>query len=121
MWKLITPLCFDGVNKKKQGTTFSGSLHLLESASFTLWNSAAEVPAYLINKSFIDAFVKSHRLTAVIDWHYRFVLSWEVSISMDGKDRAMDNIFIERLWPSLKYEEIYTKEYSSVAELKRAL
>jgi len=108
-------------------------------------------------------------LTAVMDWHSRFVLSWEVSlsmdaefcvsalerslrlygkpeifntdqgsqytsheftgvlkeqnikISMDGKGRAMDNIFIERLWRSLKYEEIYLKEYDSVAALKTAL
>lgn len=108
-------------------------------------------------------------LTAVMDWHSRYVLSWEVSvtmdeafcvnalnsairrhgvpdifntdqgaqytgkaftgvlkehsikISMDGKGRAMDNIFIERLWRSVKYEEIYTKEYSSVTELIRAL
>lgn len=108
-------------------------------------------------------------LTAVMDWHSRFVLSWEVSlsmdaefcvsalerslrlygkpeifntdqgsqytsheftgvlkeqnikISMDGKGRAMDNIFIECLWRSLKYEGIYLKEYDSVAALKTAL
>ncbi len=94
-------------------------------------------------------------LTAVMDWHSRYVLSWELSISMDnefcissleralrchgtpyifntdqgsqytsheftqvlkdkdikismdGKGRCMDNIFIERLWRSVKYEEIY--------------
>ncbi len=40
---------------------------------------------------------------------------------MDGKGRAMDNIFIERLLRSVKYEEIYTKEYSSVKELVKAL
>ena len=108
-------------------------------------------------------------LTAVMDWYSRFVLSWEVSItmdtefcvsalerslrlygspeifntdqgsqytskeftgilhdhgvkiSMDGKGRAMDNIMIERLWRSVKYEEIYLKEYKSVSELKAAL
>ncbi len=108
-------------------------------------------------------------LTAVMDWHSRFVLSWEVSvtmdtefcvsalerslrlygtpeifntdqgaqytsneftgilhdhgvkISMDGKGRAMDNIFIERLWRTVKYEEIYLKEYKTVSELKTAL
>ncbi len=108
-------------------------------------------------------------LTAVMDWYSRFVLSWEVSvsmdsefcvsalerslrlygkpkifntdqgsqytsneftgilrdhnikISMDGKGRAMDNIFIERLWRTVKYEEIYLKEYQSVVELKAAL
>ena len=108
-------------------------------------------------------------LTAVMDWYSRYVLSWEVSvtmdddfcvnalksairrhgkteifntdqgaqytgkeftgvlkehsikISMDGKGRAMDNIFIERLWRSVKYEEVYTKDYSSVMELNREL
>ncbi len=108
-------------------------------------------------------------LTAIMDWHSRYVLSWEVSvtmdssfcvtalesalrrhskpeifntdqgaqytsndftstlldndiqISMDGKGRAMDNIFIERLWRSVKYEEIYIKEYSSVQELIKSL
>jgi putative transposase len=108
-------------------------------------------------------------LTAVMDWHSRFVLSWEVSItmdddfcvsalqsairrhgkpeifntdqgvqytgktftsvlkendiriSMDGKGRWMDNVFIERLWRSVKYEEIYIKEYNSVTELVQSL
>ena len=108
-------------------------------------------------------------LTAVMDWHSRYVLSWELSvsmesnfcvsaleqalrrngtpdifntdqgaqytsneftgtlkdndikISMDGKGRFTDNIFIERLWRSVKYEEIYTKEYKSVDELRKAL
>lgn len=108
-------------------------------------------------------------LTAVMDWHSRYVLSWEVSvtmeedfcvsalesalrrhgqpeifntdqgaqytgeaftgtlqragirISMDGKGRATDNIMIERLWRSVKYEEIYLKEYASVSELIQAL
>lgn len=104
-------------------------------------------------------------LTAVMDWYSRYVLSWEVSvtiddsfcvsaleralrcnswpdifntdqgsqytsasftgvlkdhdidISMDGKGRAMDNIMIERLWRSLKYEDIYLKDYETVGEL----
>jgi putative transposase len=108
-------------------------------------------------------------LTAVMDWYSRFVLSWEISvcmdgefcvsaletaarrygkpdifntdqgsqytsrdftgtlqkldvkISMDGKGRAMDNIFIERLWRSVKYEEVYPKEYRSVEELRKSL
>ena len=34
-----------------------------------------------------------------------------VQISMDGKGRALDNIFIERLWRSVKYEEVYVTEY----------
>jgi len=115
------------------------------------------------------SIVKFVYLTAVMDWYSRFVLSWEVSvsmetelcvsaperslriyrapeifntdqeaqytskeftgtlkdhevkISMDGKGRAIDNIMIERLWRTVKYEEIYLKEYESVRELKRAL
>ena len=98
-------------------------------------------------------------LTAVIDWFSRYVLSWElsnsmqshfcvvaleramsqgvqpqifntdqgsqftskeftdllqsrdISISMDGKGRALDNVFIERLWWTVKYEDIYPKDY----------
>ena len=102
-------------------------------------------------------------LTAVIDWYSRYVLSWQVSntldvhfclealeaslaqgtpeifntdqgsqftsiafterllrggiqISQDGRGRALDNIFVERLWRSLKYEEVYLKSYRSVSE-----
>lgn len=108
-------------------------------------------------------------LVAIMDWHSRKVLSWEVSpsmddsfcvsaleralrlypapeifnsdqgsqftskdftgvlkdagvtISMDGKGRCMDNIFIERLWRSVKYEEVYLKDYESVDELRESL
>ena len=108
-------------------------------------------------------------LTVVMDWYSRYVLSWEVSvtmeehfcvnalesalrrherpqifntdqgsqytgkaftgvlknynitISMDGKGRAMDNIMVERLWRSVKYEKVYLREYLSVAELIEAL
>ena len=103
-------------------------------------------------------------LVAIIDWFSRFVLSWEVSItlesnfcvaaldwalqlarpdifntdqgaqftsqdftgrllaqqiqiSMDGRGRALDNIFVERLWRTVKYEDIYLKEYRTIAEL----
>ena len=40
-----------------------------------------------------------------------------VTISMDGRGRAFDNIFVERLWRSLKYEDIYLKGYSGMADL----
>jgi len=108
-------------------------------------------------------------LTAVIDWHSRFVLSWKVSttlegrfcrealleaiekygvpeifnsdqgvqftdkkftdilesreikISMDGRGRALDNIYIERLWRTVKYEEIFLKSYNSVKDLRKEL
>lgn len=107
-------------------------------------------------------------LTAVIDWYSRYVLSWELSntmdylscrdaltsalthsepvifntdqgsqftckeftqvlldrqilISMDGRGRALDNVFIERLWRSVKYENIYLNDYQSVRELYTGL
>ena len=44
-----------------------------------------------------------------------------IEISMDGKDRALDNIRIERLWRSLKYEDIYLKRYETMKELKEGV
>jgi len=107
-------------------------------------------------------------LVAVIDWYSRFVLSWQlsisleadfciealkdaltqgkcdifntdqgsqftsqawintlkahhISISMDGRGRYLDNIFVERLWRSVKQECVYLHEFTSVAEVKKAL
>ena len=45
----------------------------------------------------------------------------EIQISMDGRGRALDNIFIERLWRSVKYEDIYLKDYAAVSELEAGL
>ena len=44
-----------------------------------------------------------------------------IKISMDGKGRWMDNVFIERLWRSLKYEEVYLTAYDSVAQAKQGI
>lgn len=44
-----------------------------------------------------------------------------VLISMDGKGRYLDNIFIERLWRSLKYENIYIQAYASVPDARRGI
>jgi putative transposase len=107
-------------------------------------------------------------LVAVIDWYSRFVLTWQLSntldgqfclealrlalrqgqpeifntdqgvqftandftgelkaanirISMDGRGRAFDNIFVERLWRSVKYEDLYIKEYPIVPALEGGL
>jgi len=107
-------------------------------------------------------------LVAVLDWHSRYVLSWELSntldsafcvsaleaalrrgqpeifntdqgsqftsqaftgvlaaagiaISMDGRGRALDNVFIERLWRTVKYENIYLRGYETAAELELGL
>ena len=107
-------------------------------------------------------------LVAVIDWYSRYVLSWQlsntldgyfcvaaleealergrpdifntdqgcqftalgftsrlegagISVSMDGRGRALDNIFIERLWRSVKYEDIYLQSYEDVPSLDGGL
>jgi len=107
-------------------------------------------------------------LTAIMDWFSRYVLSWEISItletefclvaldralgtakpeifnsdqgsqftsddftkrlkkevieiSMDGRGRVFDNIFIERLWRSVKYEEVYLNDYQEIREAKDRL
>ncbi len=44
--------------------------------------------------------------------------SKEIRISMDGKGRALDNIIVERFWRSLKYEEVYLKEYETLTECR---
>jgi putative transposase len=49
------------------------------------------------------------------------LLQHQVAISMDGRGRAMDNVFIERLWRSLKYEEIYLKDHATGADLCNGL
>jgi putative transposase len=107
-------------------------------------------------------------LVAIMDWHSRYVLAWDISItldagfcietlkralqfsqpeimntdqgvqftsaayigvleekaiqiSMDGRGRAFDNIFVERLWRSVKYEEVYLHQYATVSEARRRL
>jgi putative transposase len=44
-----------------------------------------------------------------------------VQISMDGKGRAMDNIFVERLWRTVKYEEVYLRDYASPRQARQGL
>jgi len=56
----------------------------------------------------------SHEFTKVL-------LESQITISMDGRGRAFDNIFVERLWRRVKYEDLYPKGYGSVAELEAGL
>jgi putative transposase len=44
-----------------------------------------------------------------------------IAISMDGRGRAFDNIFVERLWRSVKHEEVYLKDYGLVEDARRGL
>ena len=45
----------------------------------------------------------------------------EIQISMDGRGRALDNVFVERLWRTVKYEEVYLREYTTVREAQQGL
>jgi len=56
----------------------------------------------------------SEQFTGVLKGH-------SVKISMDGKGRWIDNVFIERLWRSVKYEEVYLKSYESMTEARESL
>jgi putative transposase len=56
----------------------------------------------------------SEGFTGLLDAH-------GIAISMDGRGRWMDNVFIERLWRSVKYEEVYLKAYESIPEARREL
>ena len=49
------------------------------------------------------------------------LLDANVNISMDGKGRAIDNVFTERLWRTIKYEEVYLNEYTSPKEARRRI
>ena len=55
-----------------------------------------------------EAFIKELRVAAI-------------QISMDGKGRCIDNVFVERLWRSLKYEEVYLHAYESITEARAAI
>ena len=54
------------------------------------------------------------------DW-VNFLREWNIKISMTGKGRCKDNIYIERFWRSFKCEEFYLNEYGSVKELREAI
>ena len=48
-------------------------------------------------------------------------LNNDIKISMDGKGRWVDNVFVERLWRSVKYEEVYLKAYDTVGDARQSL
>jgi putative transposase len=49
------------------------------------------------------------------------ILSRNIRFSMDGRGRALDNVFVERLWRSVKYENVYLQDYQSVPEARTGL
>ena len=56
----------------------------------------------------------SPRYTDLLEEHH-------IQISMDGRKRALDNVFIERFWRSLKYEEVYLHNYTSPREARKGI
>ena len=53
--------------------------------------------------------------------HRQLLEAAGVQISMDGRGRARDHIFTERLWRTIKYEEVYLNEYASPRDARRSL
>jgi putative transposase len=49
------------------------------------------------------------------------LLEQSIAVSMDGRGRALDNVFIERLWKSVKYQEIYLRSYETAADVEEGL
>ena len=49
------------------------------------------------------------------------LIKTRIQISMDGRGRALDNVFVERLWRTVKYEEVYLKEYGTPREAMQGL
>jgi len=45
----------------------------------------------------------------------------DIAISMDGKGAWRDNVFVERLWRSVKYEEVYLRAYDNVSEARASI
>lgn len=74
----------------------------LQIASPTIWNS--DQGSHFTSDAYIS-LLKTHG----------------VQSSMDGRGRALDNIFTERLWRTIKYEEVYLKQYQSPREARQEL
>ena len=60
-------------------------------------------------------------LVAIMGWASRKVLAWRLSNTMYGKGRWMDNVFIERLWRSLKYECVYLQAFETGAQARAGI
>ena len=52
---------------------------------------------------------------------WSMLLAQGVQVSMDGRGRCMDNVFVERLWRSIKYEEVYLKAYQNGSEARKGI
>ena len=95
------------------------------------WAVSNTMDAALTSKALAAAVKKGKRLPEIFntdqgsqftspEWTGKLE-SLGIKVSMDGKGRWMDNVFIERLWRSLKYEDVYLREYSNLWDLERGL
>lgn len=72
--------------------------------------------ALTLTKKKPDIFNTDQGCQFTADNFVKLITDNGIDFSMDGRGRALDNIFIERLWRSLKYEEVYLKEYDTVED-----
>ena len=95
------------------------------------WNISNTMDAALVHGALEMAIAKSEKLPEIFNtdqgsqftspqWSGRLE-SLGIRVSMDGKGRWMDNVFIERLWRSLKYEDVYLKGYTSVGAARTGI
>ena len=158
----IAAIC-PGPNLSRRNTDHSVYPYLLRDRTVTQVNEV-----WGIDITYVRLEAGRMYLVAILDWHSRYVVSWEldqtlelpfvlsaverafenasptilnsdqgshftspqylsrveargVRVSMDGKGRALDNIFTERLWRKVKYEEVYLKSYESPRVAQREL
>ena len=74
-----------------------------------------------LSKSAVEIFNSDQGSQYTSENFTELLLSNEVKISMDGRGRCMDNIFTERLWRTVKYENVYIKSYENMPEAKAGL
>lgn len=84
------------------GFVLEAATQALQRACPTIWNS--DQGSHFTSTAYLN-LLRTH----------------EVQISMDGRGRALDNIFTERLWRTIKYEEVYLKQYESPREARQEL
>jgi putative transposase len=80
-----------------------------------------EALQYALKKGKPEYFNTDQGAQFTCDGFTSILKSSGIKISMDGKGRVIDNIFIERFWRTLKYEEVYTKAYDSVWDCERSI
>ena len=74
-----------------------------------------------VSSSALKAQINFSWLPATSEAFTSMLLAQGVQVSMDGRGRCMDNVFVERLWRSIKYEEVYLKAYQNGTEARKGI